>query len=455
MPVCSCRIYLILCAVLASLLLAACGKGSPSVTAVTSSQQTTVRTATDLSGIASVGQPLTGTVDLSDSSYPTKTTSVVLNQDGTYSFNSSDLQALKAPFLLKNTDNSGTSWYSFASGAGTANINPITTLALVMASGASDLNSLSDSYNSHNAATLNLLSLSFPSALAKVMTALNPLLAFFGSSDSDPLAGFYSLNQQGLDGFLGQVTFTISNGAITITDKTSRASVFAASLDDLETPVVTASALTAPATYYLPGNAALTLAVQGNLPAGTFIKCAAFTLQLPQGITVDTGASGVNTAIPIEAAVNSNVYPVPVLSQTNNQLSLTLSSLGGFGTGNFITVRCIVSSAQLLATTTANFSIIASTMYADIYKNQLLKTVSIVPVSLVFPAQEGKKLFNAQCASCHNLNTDDTTTASLAGKSTQLSGVFSGWHHGLTLSKVQVEYLSEYLTALSNGQLVF
>ena len=450
------RMTMALCTAIAALTLAACGGSASGVAAVTQSAgQSPVQAATDLSGVAAAGAPVSGTVYLSDASFPTKTVSAVINRDGTFSFSASALKTLAAPYLIKAVDGSGKEWFSFAGGTGTANVNPITTLALAMACDVADLQGLSDSFDTHNAATLNLLSVNFPDALARVRTAMKPLLSIYGASDTDPLAGFYAVNQQGLDGFLDQVDFAFSRGAVTVTDRTSNAPVFSGPLNLPESASVTAKALSAPKVFYLPGNAVLTLAVQGSLPSGTLIKNAEFTLQLPLGITVDQGASGINTAVAIEAAAHSNIYPVPALSQTDNQLKVTLSSLDGFGAGNFLAVRCVVGSATLLAVAKEEFTVSAATFYADIYKNQRLKGLSIAPVSLVFPAQEGKTLFTTLCASCHNLSATDTTTASLFGKSDLVAARATSRHHGVVRSATQVEYFTEYLTTLSSGRVVY
>jgi hypothetical protein len=450
------RITLALCTALAAFSLAACGGSSSGVAAVSqASGQSQAPAATDLSGIAAVGRPLSGTIYLSDASFPTQSLSAVINPDGSYSFGASDLATLKAPFIMKAVDNSGSAWYSLAPGAGTANVNPLTTLALAMATGSADLQGLSDSFGAHNAATLNVLCSTFPQALFRVGAALQPLLAVYGASGKDPLAGFYALNRQGLDGFLDQVGITISQGQVIMTDKTNLATVFTAPLANLDAGRVTLSALSAPATYYLPGNAALTLALQGELPTGTLVRRASFTLQLPLGFTVDSGPSAVNTALPIGSAAFSNVYPAPALSATDNQLSVSLSSLDGFGTGNFLTIRCLVSSAALLATGAQDFSSSAANFYSDIYKNVRLKGISVAAVSLVFPSHEGKALCGSLCASCHNLSSSDTTTASLYGKSSQLTALAGARHHGIVLSAAQAGYLTEYLDALSSGQAVY
>ena len=450
------RLTLALCAALAVFTLVACGKSTPGGTAVSSSAgQSSVQQASGLTGVAAAGAPLTGSVSLSDSSFPSKSVSAVVTQSGAFSFSATDLQNLKAPYLLKAQDGSGNAWYSFAGGAGTANINPLTNLALAVASGSDDVESLSAMFDSHNGATLAALSLSMPRAMSLVVGTLQPLLATYGAAGADPLAGFYAVNSQGLDGFLGQVDVTISQGTVTMTDKTTVAPVFSAPLDHLEAALISTGSLSSPAAFYLPGNAILTLATQGTLPAGAALMSGTFTLQLPLGITVDTGPSGINTAIPIGVAAQSNVYPAPVLSQTNNQLSVIFSSPEGFGTGDFLNVRCVVSTAALFATTAADFSVAAATLYGDIYKSQRVSGISIVPVALVYPTREGKAIYDTLCASCHTLVQEDTSATGLYGKAGLISARFTTLHHGVALTATQQGYLTAYLSALFSGEVIF
>lgn len=442
------RLAVALGAALLGCSLAACG-GSSGVS--TSSVEAT--TVSDLSGVAAVGTPFVGAVFLSDASAPAQTRSTSINEDGSFSFSADDLKGLVPPYLLKARAADGSvKLFSFASGPGKANVNPVTNLTLAVASGFSNLSGL---YQTPDRTTRNAIASTFASSQAKVMTALGDLLTPFGAGAADPAGGFFAVNRQGLDGFLDQVNFAISPEGVTIADRTSHATVFTASLSDIAHPTVNAGALSPPPPIHLPGNAVLTLALRGTLPVGTAVKYARFTLQLPLGITVDTGPSGVNTALPIGAAVNSSVYPAPSLSDTDNQLSANLSSLDGFGTGTFIAIRCTIGSPGLLTSSAADFSITSATLYSDIYKNTRIKGMTIVPVSLVFTTHEGKGIYDSLCASCHNLSASDTTTASLYNKADKLSSEFAPRHHNLLLTATQRDYLSEFLQAVGNGQAVF
>ncbi|MBJ6724302.1 hypothetical protein [Geomesophilobacter sediminis] len=467
------RQFITLWAALALLLsLSGCGNGSGSAVAVSGNQAPT-----DLSGIAATGKPFLGTVYLSDAASPPRTAEAPANPDGSFSFPAATLIGFTPPYLLKvvsvsgKDDPSAAALYSIATGPGTANINPITTAAVAAASGAADLAGLFQLFASHDAfdpvthattgARLSLVAAGFPHALSDVVSSLNQLLAPFGAAQDDPLGGFYAVNGQGLDGFLDQTTFTISGGNLTVNAASQGPNLFTGSLQDVVHGSVQTGILTPP-DGTLPGNAVLTLAVRGQLPSQSSIHYASLTLQLPPGFTVVedsqatlAGASVPNTALPIEGALQSNIYPAPLLSAANNQLSLNVTTLGGFGTGNFLQIRCVASSALLLTTRAADFSILTATIYSDIYKNKRIKGLSVIPVSLVFPSHEGKGLFAARCASCHSLDPADTSATGLYGKAAEVAATLATTHHQVTLSGTAPSYLFEYLTAVTYGWQVY
>jgi len=90
-----------------------------------------------LSGTASEGAVIAGQkVTLKDANGTTKEGTTDAN--GVYSF---DVTSLTAPFILEITGTNGT-YVSFAQDAGTANINPITTMVLVLATGDPDVSAL-------------------------------------------------------------------------------------------------------------------------------------------------------------------------------------------------------------------------------------------------------------------------------------------------------------------------
>lgn len=387
----------ILIAFLAVLVLTSCGGGG-GATGTAADPSNTVQT-TVVEGIAAASAPMTGVVYLSDSmflNYSTATSkkpiTAPINQDGTFSI---DVSGLKAPFMLRAVDNSGNILYSFAKTSGTANINPITNLAVAIAAGATSMQGLDGVFISHNSASMVDIANALPRAIANISSSLQPLLSLYGAETADPFSGPYQVNSQGLDGLFDEVSFSISGATVTITRSDTNTTVFSSPVSILNFSANSAGLnpnnLPTPTSYPTPGNAELTLQVQGNLPQGTLIKNVTFSLQLPLGVTVDIDPSdptglnaAVNTAIPIGLAAGSNVYPSPSLSATNNILTISMSSLDGFNTGEFLTIRLLFPDASLFSSTTANsFTVTASKFFSDIYKNNILKGLTITPVSLV------------------------------------------------------------------------
>lgn len=432
-------------ACLLAVTLSACGGGGGSAAPAVPVSSVTVE------GIAATGAPLSGTVELSDSSYPTKTATAPINADGTFSL---DVAGLKAPFILKAADSSGNAHYSFAKAAGMANINPLSTLTVAVASGAWSMADLADLHANHNLATLQVIASSTDRAAAEIRSALQPLLAEYGAETADPVAGPYSVNGQGLDGLFDQVEIGISGGMVSLKRKDTKAEVYSAPVGGVSTGSVDTGAMPTPKPYYMPGNAELTLKIEGDLPQGKTIRNASLSIKLPLGISIDQGESRINTAIPVGAAAGANVYPAPTLTATNNTLGITMSALAGFGTGELLTVRLIVPSATLMATTTAeSFAVTSSVMYADIYKNERLKGLTVVPVSLAYPTREGKAVYDTLCAGCHTMDPSDSViTPSLYGKSSLVTERFRSAHHGKSLASTQIDDLKAYMDAYYRGE---
>ena len=254
---------------------------------------------------------------------------------------------MNAPFILMAVDAAGNPlYYSFARAPGIANINPLTNLALAVAAGNTTLATL---YASHTTSEMNAVSGALGGAVAHIMHSLQPLLALYQAASADPLSGLYQVNEQGLDGLFDDVSFTVSDGTgnvnITYTQTTPPTTIFTGAFGNMTSSAL--NNLPAQKSYPTPGNAELTLKITGNLPQGTLIKNVSFSVQLPLGVTVDldpTDPSGltsvVNTAVPTGGAAGANVYPAPTLSTTNNILTVSMSSVAGFGVGNFAKIRC-------------------------------------------------------------------------------------------------------------------
>lgn len=120
--------------------------------------------ANTVSGVAAAGSPLVGTVSLKDSSAPAKVSSpVTIGADGAFAMN---VDGMKPPFILKAQGAVGSTnytLYSFAPGAGIANINPFAHLAVSLASGGLDPATI---YAASSAGTMQTISSKLPVKLA-------------------------------------------------------------------------------------------------------------------------------------------------------------------------------------------------------------------------------------------------------------------------------------------------
>jgi len=441
------RFLLVLLLFAAPLLLSACGGSGGSSATSTSS------TANVLQGVAATGGPLSGTLSVSDCSFPNRSTSASINQDGTFSVSTA---GLTPPYFIRaiGTSTSGDSLtlYSFASSPGTVNINPLTNLLVAVAAGASDSAGLTGLYAGHNLSSGQTLANALPGAISALQTELQSLSTLYGITALNPFTYPYQMNSQGLDGLFDDVSVAFLNGTMTLTNNSTGATFYSALLANPGNGTLLSASLPVPTAYPMPGNARLTLMLSGLPSPGTLVRSLKTTIQLPLGVTVNTGSTGVsavvNTAIPSGNGVGAVVYPSPALSSTNNQVSIELSSLNGFGAGEFLTFRFIVSFAQLSLVTAADFSTVSTKVYSDIYKQNILHSGTVTMTSLVFPVTEGGTVYNSLCSGCHSLSTVSTVgTPSLLNEAGLIPATFATVHHGVSLTQLQIEDLQAFLEA--------
>ena len=192
-------------AFIALLSLTACGGGGGSAA---SSSPTTI------SGVAATGAPIAGTVTLKDRngllSGPVPTDS-----QGNFSIDAADLTP---PFILKAEWTEGTqtqTLYSAAMHTGDTHINPLTNLALALATGLDPATVFGASDAAPNASRISDASLT--SAVGQIKTLITPLLNDYGISNFDPLNGAYAANPENrLDAMLDVIDIKTENGQVTI-----------------------------------------------------------------------------------------------------------------------------------------------------------------------------------------------------------------------------------------------
>lgn len=116
-------------------------------------------------------------------------------------------------------------WFSYAAGPGTANVNPLTMLALAMAVESGDPE---DAYADPSEVADDAIA----SALDDVQALFANLFAGFGvDEDFDPFTGNCTVNHDGIDALFDALDFTVAEGFLTITKKATSSPVIG------ETPI--------------------------------------------------------------------------------------------------------------------------------------------------------------------------------------------------------------------------
>ncbi len=192
---------------LVCLALAACGGGGGSSSVSPAGPS--------ISGVAATGSAIVGRIYLKDAAAHEQ---YVDTTNGSYSFS---LTGLTAPYMLKaewSANGAIQKLYSFASGSGTANITPLTNMALTAAAAGGVLDSI---YAAPTVNTYAAIQGALPTAIADLKTSLGPLLAAFSVSSLDPISGVFAPDHTGMDALLDNVTVSYASGNVTVANKTT------------------------------------------------------------------------------------------------------------------------------------------------------------------------------------------------------------------------------------------
>ena len=203
-------------------LIAGCGSGGGGGGAGVSPQV--------VSGVAATGAPLAGQVTLRDSSSVRKDKVTVIANDGSFSIDVADMQG---PFILKATgtaDGVSRTMFSFADKPGTANINPLSTVAVASAAGVDDPATV---FDKPDAATLDKIKSGMPGSVNALKSKLKVLLDGFSVASADPVRDPFTADHTGLDGMFDNVKIAIVKGTLTITNATTGAVIFTAEVRDV------------------------------------------------------------------------------------------------------------------------------------------------------------------------------------------------------------------------------
>jgi hypothetical protein len=174
---------------------------------------------------------LAGQVTLRDSSAVRKDKVTDTGSDGSFTI---DVAGMTAPFILKATgtaDGVSRTMFSFADKPGTANINPLSTVALANAAGVDDP---ADVFDKSDSAMLDKVKSGMRASVATLQLKLKPLLDEFSAGNANPVEDDFTANHEGLDAVFDNVKVVIANGTLTITNVDTGAVLFTAQLKDIE-----------------------------------------------------------------------------------------------------------------------------------------------------------------------------------------------------------------------------
>ena len=204
------------------LLVAGCGGGGGgSVSTVT------------VSGVAATGAPIIGTVTLKDKN-GVVVGPVATGNDGSFSV---DVTKLTPPFILKaewTANSQANSLYSAVTGVGTANINPLTHLALQLATNSDPATVFGGAGNKPDVSKISEASMS--TAQGKMKQLLDPLLTKYGVTSFAPVSGAYTATPDNkLDTMLDAVSIQVANGNVSIANKLDGTTLVSGSVADVAT----------------------------------------------------------------------------------------------------------------------------------------------------------------------------------------------------------------------------
>ena len=216
----------------AGIALSGCGGGSSG----------TADSSHTLSGVVSASEPVSGSVTLQDSSTPAAKQTTRSDEDGKYSF---EISRLKAPFILSaEAPASGTTgtvtMYSFAEGAGRANINPFSHATVAAAAELSDDDEMHETRN-----RMERIRYNHKSVIKALKAKLAPLFVQYGVT-GDPVNDDYDSDRddddsdrehrdrERLDALFSDVKISIDKGNILVTNKQTGGVIFKASVSNID-----------------------------------------------------------------------------------------------------------------------------------------------------------------------------------------------------------------------------
>ena len=289
-----------------------------------------------VSGVAAVGLPLAGQVTLKDSAAKPREKVAIIDKDGSFAF---DVSGMTPPYILQakgSAEGKEYKLHSFAEGTGTANVNPLSDVIVACAAGVSDA---STAYDDDDGEHRKRIRTNLAGTVDMILAKLQPLLARYGATHTNPITSRYIANHLELDEMFDNVKITVTDGILSIVNEKTGAVIYNGNVTDI-----------ANGNFY-----------PGNIPPAPAAPIA------PTGVTAVGGIGQVSLAwSSVSNATSYNVYyatssgvtsatGTKIAASTNSHLQTGLSA----GTTYYYVVTAVNStgesaaSAQVQATSNA------------------------------------------------------------------------------------------------------
>ena len=284
---------------------------------------TTTTTSQKVSGVAAAGLPVVGYVYLKDSaSTPTTKGPTEIGSDGSFSF---DVTGLTAPFYLRAQGSVvGTSYDLYSAttaSSGTANINPLTNLAVASAAGVSDPSSV---YS--NPAQNPITQANLDKAVTDIQNMLKPLLDAY-NANVNPITGTYTADHTGLDAVFDVVAINISttDGSVTVVNNVTDTTLASGTTTTLSTPTdtVTTTEVTQTQTTTTDIQAIQTMASNFATAINKGASLTAADLD-----TFYATAYGINDGLDRTQTINDSVSMFQGMTNTVTSMNITIEASG-------------------------------------------------------------------------------------------------------------------------------
>jgi mono/diheme cytochrome c family protein len=383
-----------------------------------------------------------------------------LSSAGATTSSSFDVKVLKAPFILRAEGTSAgipQTLHSFAAATGTANINPLSEVALADAAGVSAPAGI---YANPTPAMMTTISDNFPAAIAALQAKLKPLMDRYGAS-INPVYDSFTANHTGLDAMFDAVKITLIAGNVVLTNKTSNAVILNTPINNMMAAVLNMNALPA-VTVPAPAQAASSLLYDTNCagchgPLATSSKKGATVARIQAAIAANTGGMGrfstlsaadiqaiavalANTATPASPAPPST--PTPPASTTVDGKALYAADCAGCH-GALANSSKLGRTASQIQAAIGGVGSMGSLSTLSTAQVQAIATALASTTPAPVPT-DGPTLYGTYCASCHGA----LASSSMRGKSAStIQSALSGVNQmrTITLTSTQIQTIANAL----------